>query len=208
MHQHASHTKTRIDARVREGFALGVCSPKSMVRSIDSSVREESYSFVYYEGDELSAVQSGLALAMLSVSSFPPRLLLRPFFFSFSFSLRNSVPLTLSFSLSLSLPSLSYSFPLQLSLRNVWTGRPIVNVKINSPPPFPTFFFRASTPRSSRTQTHSPARRFIRSVGKRKSDEPRQPSFNLSIPFPPSYTTSRCVCGKLDHIPAECITTT
>lgn len=63
----------------------GVCSrslfPKSMVRSIDSSVREESYSFVYYdEGDELSAVQSGLALAMLClcllffhVSFFHPR---------------------------------------------------------------------------------------------------------------------------------------
>lgn len=156
--------------------SLGVCSPKSAARSIDSSMREESYSFVYYEGDELSAVQSGLALAiLLSVSSFLPRRL----------SPSHPAPATL--------------FPTRA---NVWTGRPIVNVKINSPPTsFPTFFFHASTPRCSpRTQTHSPDL-----GGLYRTVESERAANWANPPIPPS---DHCVCGKLDHIPVECITTT
>lgn len=78
------------------------------------------------------------------------------------------------------------------TLRNVWTGRPIVNVKINSPRPFQ----RSSSTRvlygsrvPPRTQTHSPARQFIQNRGKRKSSvaEPtvsRTLSCRLSSPWP------------------------
>lgn len=46
-----------------------VCTSKSSLPTIDSSPREESYSFVYHASDETSAVQSGSACVSSSSSS-------------------------------------------------------------------------------------------------------------------------------------------
>lgn len=108
----------------------------------------------------------------------------------------------------LSYPSLSTGlFPSSFSThRNVWTGRPIVNVKINSPRPFQ---------RSSSTRVlHGPrVRKHIHQLGglyrTMESERAAWLSQPSRTPLPVvSHPLSHCVCGKLDHIPAECITTT
>lgn len=174
MHQHASRTKTKMDARAREGVCSRSLFPRSTVRGIDSSAREESYSFVYYDEDvEFSAVQSGLALATPSVSSFLPRLSL--FLFSFR-------PWILS-TLSLSLPLFPTTSPFRPFYRgNVWTGRPIVNVKINSP----SRPFRRS---SSTRVLHGPrVRKHIHQPSQAVYIEPwkaKEPTDSPSPPAPP-----------------------
>lgn len=92
-------------------------------------MREESYSFVYYEGDELSAVQSGLALGYAA----PIGHLL---FFRVSFFLSLSLSLRPHSSRLSFFPCPLPSTPFHPLVERLDWERPIVNVKINSPRPF------------------------------------------------------------------------